>query len=394
MISISDFKTLYDLLIGVSNYIRKLRDRKHMVVGFDNIKVSQNFDDGQIMAASPLYNPFGMKCSNHFKFYFFDPVLDVTMINHHNKPVLLTSVGVEVVSLAQFWWIPAFVEDFKAWKRGPLVGALPETEAVPIRDRIMLTIPDSWEIFKADRLAKFASKPEDLQSIKIEPIGKDIWSELKDPLYMDVNAPVRFLIHMDGFLKRMPNYSIIRLISKANIGNSFSEPLFICIGRTVKDFVESFRIVRDIARSDYGRRIATNLIEASMRFYDSDKATAADFINYIGICCYKREYYEEASWFCNASVKIREDCLPQDHPDLATSLNNLASCFRELGNYKEAEQLYKRAIAILENRISRGEKDKLSDILGFYAKLLKRTNRNTEADEIIKRTKFLEGEGH
>jgi tetratricopeptide (TPR) repeat protein len=40
--------------------------------------------------------------------------------------------------------------------------------------------------------------------------------------------------------------------------------------------------------------------------------------------------------------------LGADHPDVATSLNNLASLYDSQGKYSEAEPLYLRAIQILE----------------------------------------------
>jgi tetratricopeptide (TPR) repeat protein len=43
---------------------------------------------------------------------------------------------------------------------------------------------------------------------------------------------------------------------------------------------------------------------------------------------------------------IREKALGPDHPDMATSLNNLAMLYRTKGNYAEAEVLLKRALAI------------------------------------------------
>jgi tetratricopeptide (TPR) repeat protein len=46
-------------------------------------------------------------------------------------------------------------------------------------------------------------------------------------------------------------------------------------------------------------------------------------------------------------LEIREKLLGKEHPDVATSLNNLASLYYSQGKYAEAEPLYQRAIAIL-----------------------------------------------
>ena len=43
-----------------------------------------------------------------------------------------------------------------------------------------------------------------------------------------------------------------------------------------------------------------------------------------------------------------EKALGPEHPDVATSLNNLAALYQATGRYAEAEPLYQRALAILE----------------------------------------------
>jgi tetratricopeptide (TPR) repeat protein len=48
------------------------------------------------------------------------------------------------------------------------------------------------------------------------------------------------------------------------------------------------------------------------------------------------------------SLMINEKALGPEHPDVATSLNNLAGLYRAQGKYAEAEPLYKRALAIRE----------------------------------------------
>jgi tetratricopeptide (TPR) repeat protein len=48
---------------------------------------------------------------------------------------------------------------------------------------------------------------------------------------------------------------------------------------------------------------------------------------------------------------IREKTLGTDHPDVATSLNNLALLYSTTGKYSEAEPLYKRALEISEKAL-------------------------------------------
>ena len=388
---ISDVKTVYDLIVGIGSHILKATHKKRLVVSFDHITVSRHYDEGAITPASVWHTPFGMQSTHHFEFGLSDPVLDVTLVNHHATPSLLTSIGVEVVSLAQFWWIPEFVEDFESSKETHIqyvgaAGALPRTEAVPIRDRIVVVIPDSWQPLRQEGIVRFASKPDDLRLLGISHIGEVIWSELRDPLLMDVNAPVRFFIHLDGYLRRMPAYSMIRLRARANTGDSSSEPIFIWIRSGVHAFAESLRMARQKSNCFDQRQAAANLMEAARHFYDSERKVASDFINYIGFRCFYENLYEESLWFFRDALKLRENCLPQDDIDVAVSLSNTAASLRELGNYADAEDLYRRSISMLERL---GANDDLAVVLGFYAKLLRRTNRESEADQAIKRANSL-----
>jgi tetratricopeptide (TPR) repeat protein len=51
------------------------------------------------------------------------------------------------------------------------------------------------------------------------------------------------------------------------------------------------------------------------------------------------------------ALRILETALGPDHPDVATSLNNLAALYRVQGNYGAAEPLYQRALRIWETAL-------------------------------------------
>ncbi|WP_020559052.1 tetratricopeptide repeat protein, partial [Thiofilum flexile] len=48
------------------------------------------------------------------------------------------------------------------------------------------------------------------------------------------------------------------------------------------------------------------------------------------------------------SLAIREQALGKDHPEVATSLNNLAVLYESMGEYAKALTLYERSLAINE----------------------------------------------
>ena len=66
------------------------------------------------------------------------------------------------------------------------------------------------------------------------------------------------------------------------------------------------------------------------------------------ISLYNKGDYERAVAAIKKSLALAEKPVGPDHPDTATSLNNLAELYRDHNRYAEAEPLYKRALAIRE----------------------------------------------
>jgi tetratricopeptide (TPR) repeat protein len=73
---------------------------------------------------------------------------------------------------------------------------------------------------------------------------------------------------------------------------------------------------------------------------------------------------DEAKVLYRQALHIREACQGQEHPDCASSLNNMAALLHSDGELDEAEVLYRRALRILEGYF--GHNDKVS-ILSSYA---------------------------
>ena len=61
--------------------------------------------------------------------------------------------------------------------------------------------------------------------------------------------------------------------------------------------------------------------------------------------------YNDAEPWRKKCVLLLKQRLGDDHPDVATSLNNLAALYESQGKYKEAEPLYQQALNICEQRL-------------------------------------------
>ncbi|MEO8327092.1 MAG: FxSxx-COOH system tetratricopeptide repeat protein [Nitrospirota bacterium] len=97
---------------------------------------------------------------------------------------------------------------------------------------------------------------------------------------------------------------------------------------------------------------------------------ASSLFNKTGEYLHERARYVEAEPLFQRALAIREEALGPTHPDVAGSLNNLASLYKNQGKYPEAEPLFQRALAICEEALG-SEHPTTKIVRGNYADLLK-----------------------
>ncbi len=83
-----------------------------------------------------------------------------------------------------------------------------------------------------------------------------------------------------------------------------------------------------------------------------------------------------------------EKVLGPGHPNVATSLNNLATLYIVTDRYAEAEPLQKRSLAIWEKALG-PEHPHVATSLENYAALLRQTARADEAERMEARAKAI-----
>ena len=95
--------------------------------------------------------------------------------------------------------------------------------------------------------------------------------------------------------------------------------------------------------------------------------------------------YNEAIPYAQQVLTIIEKALGKDHPNVATSLNNLAGLYKVIGRYSEAEPLYKRSLEIREKALGKNHPDvalSLNNLAGIYTFI---GGRYAEAEPLHKR---------
>ena len=91
--------------------------------------------------------------------------------------------------------------------------------------------------------------------------------------------------------------------------------------------------------------------------------------------------YREAEPLLLRALEIRETALGESHPDVAASLNNLASLYQDQGRYREAEPLLLRALEIRETALGENHPD-VAASLNNLASLYQDQGRYEEAESI------------
>ena len=87
-------------------------------------------------------------------------------------------------------------------------------------------------------------------------------------------------------------------------------------------------------------------------------------------------------------MKVAEQNVGANQPDVATSLNNLALLYYTQGEYAKAEPLNKRALGIYEKAL--GPKyPEVATSLENLAKLYRDANRPAEAEKLEQRAKKI-----
>jgi tetratricopeptide (TPR) repeat protein len=97
------------------------------------------------------------------------------------------------------------------------------------------------------------------------------------------------------------------------------------------------------------------------------------------------------------ALQLRRRLLGEEHPDIATSLNNLAGLYSSQGRYPEAEELYQQALQ-LKRRLLGDEHPSVATSLNNLAFLYSSQGRYAEAEPLYQQalqlTRRLLGDEH
>jgi tetratricopeptide (TPR) repeat protein len=129
---------------------------------------------------------------------------------------------------------------------------------------------------------------------------------------------------------------------------------------------------------------AQNFQEAANLVPAGELLVRSGYLNSLGLAAQRSGNYPVAGTALAEALSIRERMLGPDHPDVATSLNNLAKLYNAQGRYADAEALYRRALAMREKALGPDHPD-VATSLNNLAELYNAQGRYADAEPLYRR---------
>ena len=131
----------------------------------------------------------------------------------------------------------------------------------------------------------------------------------------------------------------------------------------------------------------TAALEEAEKFGEQDPRLATSLDN-LAFLFHNQRIYGEAEPLLQRSLAIREKSLGPDHPDVARSLYRLAQFYWVENKFNDAEPLVQRSLAIVEKDLGL-DHPRVAELLDHYADLLRKMDRDAEAEKMEARAKAI-----
>ncbi|MFM9964396.1 MAG: tetratricopeptide repeat protein [Planctomycetaceae bacterium] len=132
-------------------------------------------------------------------------------------------------------------------------------------------------------------------------------------------------------------------------------------------------------------KLAERVLETHRRLFGEDHPDTATSLNNLALLYESQANYAAAEPLYQRALKISEKALGPDHPDTATILNNLAGLYESQANYAAAEPLHQRALKIKEKALGPDHPDTATS-LNNLAKLYESQANYAAAEPLFQRT--------
>ncbi|MBW2368561.1 MAG: tetratricopeptide repeat protein [Deltaproteobacteria bacterium] len=136
--------------------------------------------------------------------------------------------------------------------------------------------------------------------------------------------------------------------------------------------------------------IAKKALNVAVKNVGPDHPDVTTSLSNLALLYHTQCRYALAEPLLKRSLAIQEKALGPDHPDMVTGLNNLAMLYETQGEYALAEPLYKRALGIKEKTLGLDHPDVATSLLHLAA-MYRALQQNEEADTLTQRAARIRG---
>jgi tetratricopeptide (TPR) repeat protein len=290
-------------------------------------------------------------------------------------------------SLAEYW---RFYQEERATllaERGELAM---DHESVSITfslafEKVLERNPSAADVIRICAFLAPDAIPEEIFTLGAAELGENLSSFANKPLdFVKVIAEAgRFsLIYRNPTHKTFDIHGLVQSVLKAEMDE---DSRYLWAERTVCAITQVFPNAEYANWGDCDRllphaRVAINWIKQ----YEFELETDALLLSRTGYYLEERAQYSEAEPLYKKALELRQRLLGEEHPDVATSYNNLAGLYRSQGRYSEAEPLYKKALELYQRLLGEEHPD-VATCYNNLAALYDWQGRYSEAEPLYKK---------
>jgi tetratricopeptide (TPR) repeat protein len=106
------------------------------------------------------------------------------------------------------------------------------------------------------------------------------------------------------------------------------------------------RLMMKVAQFDKAQQVFEMILDRT-----TDEKEKRDIYYYLGWIKMDQGKYTEAITYYEKSLEISQKTLPENHPDLATSYNNIGAVYGDMGEYSKALSYYEKALEIKQKTL-------------------------------------------
>jgi hypothetical protein len=141
-----------------------------------------------------------------------DPSFDVTLLNTMRRPIILTAIGIELVSMALVFALP---------------GGGPRAYTVPIDASYTIDIPDVRKSLDRMKMQRVRSSYHYIPPVQM---NKVLSIRLPDPICIPPRATFRYTLLLAHYEEHMPNSTLLCLWLQTHEGQERSHGLYLSSG--------------------------------------------------------------------------------------------------------------------------------------------------------------------